>query len=109
MRTALAAAAVAFAAPTLASAAAPLPHWATTIPNSSLPYGGLRRLPGVTFAEVYHATPKTGLYNHVPMLDVYASGAGVTLLTYWVNAPVTEGDPTRILYSQSAEGRTGRP
>ena len=97
------------AAAVVASPAAPFPHWATTTPNASLPFGGLRRLPHVTFSEVYHASPETGLYNHVPMLDVYAAGSGVTFLTYWVNAPVTEGDPTRVLYSQSVDGSHWSP
>lgn len=95
-----------------AEAPSPFPHWATTTPNASLPFGGLRRLPRVTWAEVYHATPELGYYNHVPMLDVYATtggSGGVAFLTYWVNAPVTEGNPTRVLYSQSVDGSHWSP
>lgn len=79
---------------------ASVPHWTAQTPNASIrPFGGLPVVPGVTTALVYNASAQLGLYNHVPMLVFYGS-----FLAYWVNALVTEGDATRILYAQSADG-----
>lgn len=82
-----------------------VPSWTARAPNASLPYGGLSRLPNVSFAQVYRGSAALGLYTHVPMLDFYGSA----FLAYWINAPVTEGNPTRILYSQSLDGVSWSP
>lgn len=53
----------------------------------------------VTVVQLYNATEQSGLYNHVPMLDFYGA-----FLATWINAPVTEGDASRVAYSQSLDG-----
>ena len=54
-------------------------------------------------AEVYHAVPSVGTYNHAVMLDWYDS---FFLLT-WKNSPRDEDEAgQRILYSTSVDGST---
>jgi hypothetical protein len=82
-----------------------IPVWTAKTPNPSVrPFGGLPVVPGVTLARLYNATVDSGLYNHVPMLDFYGS-----FLATWINAPVTEGDASRVAYSQSLDGETWTP
>ena len=79
---------------------AQIPSWTAQIPDlAKRPFGGLPEVANVSVSQLYNATATSGLYNHVPMLDFYGA-----FLATWINAPVTEGDASRVAYSQSLDG-----
>ena len=87
-----------------AHAAAAAPTWAVaSAPRLGAPLCGFC-LAKHEATVVYRATEAVGTYNHAAMLD-YDASLGGFLLTF-NNAPRDEGEPgTRVLYSQSADGR----
>ena len=79
-----------------------LPHWAGPKLDPLLPHGGVPYTEGATFQRLLFATPATGTYNHMPMVDEHEG----RLFAWWKNSPKDEDQPgeQRILSSQSADG-----
>ncbi len=88
-------------------AAAPLnagiPSWNTTIPDHTLPWAGMPRLPtnATTVRSVYRASPAVGTYNHGPMVVQH----GGLIIVNWYAGQTDEDAPgERVLFASSADG-----
>ena len=80
-----------------------IPRWNTTVPNHTLPWAGLPRLPpgASTVRSVYRASPAVGTYNHGPMVVQH----GGLIIVNWYAGQTDEDAPgERVLFASSADG-----
>jgi hypothetical protein len=81
-----------------------IPRWNTTVPDHTLPWAGLPRLPpssATTVRSVYRASPAVGTYNHGPMVVQH----GGLIIVNWYAGQTDEDAPgERVLFASSADG-----
>jgi hypothetical protein len=80
-----------------------IPRWNTTVPDHTLPWAGLPRLPtnATTVRSVYRASPTVGTYNHGPMVVQH----GGLIIVNWYAGQTDEDAPgERVLFASSSDG-----